>query len=550
MNMKFLVGICCIVMGVVSTAAVGLQQDQRPKHLMREDSVAVNALVMYPDTIRLHIFQACEYPAAIVSIASLQKNSSADFDSLISGYSKDEQEDFWNLSRYPSLISALAQGGRKSADQINAMLAEYPADVHEIALKYGTEYYDQIQQMDAILSQTDAQFEQIISDYPPETQDALRDIIQYPEIISLLNDHLDLTVRVGDRFRRNPQRVIHKADSLNLVETRQAAEDADAWKQGIEQNPDEAADLQQAADDYATANGYTQEDINTSLNPEDISNYTCIPYSYWFGYPTWYPYSYWYPYPFWFDCGFYHDRSGRIVIIGSPSSYFTNWYFYYPEHWNRYPQLCNAYVDHYYGPRRLTGRNSVVVHNWVRDNRDYLPKDFMSNRSRRTEVIREVGQLNMDARKQERGRPVATAMRDQYFRNNMSRYPSLNADQRTRINVGDRQPNVPVAIPQPVEQPRVRIVQPMRPPARIAQPVQRPVRVAQPVQQPAQNPRRAPTPPVYNFKEMNRAQEYQRNVWEQPQPAVRQQPQPARRPEPQQPVRQEPPNRQPAGKRR
>jgi hypothetical protein len=541
MKMKLLIGIvCCIVMGVVSTTAVAIQQNPRPKHVMREDSVAVNALVMYPDTIRLHIFEACEYPAAIVSVASLQKNSSGDFDSLISGYSRDEQEDLWNLSRYPALISALAQGGRKSADQINTMLTEFPADVHEIAVKYGTQYYDLIQKMDTILSQADDQFEQIISDYPPVTQDAFRDIIQYPEIISLLNDHLDLAVRVGDRFRRNPERVIHKADSLNLAETRKEAEDADAWKQRIEQNPDEAADLQQAASDYATENGYTQEDLNTSPNPEDVSNYTCSPYSYWLGYPTWYPYSYWYPYPFWFDCGFYHDRFGRIVIIGSPSSYFTNWYFYYPEHWHRYPNLCNAYIDHYYGPRRVTGRNAVLVHTWVRDNRNYLPKDFIGNSSRRTEVIREVGQLNMDARKQEGGKPVAPAVRDQYFRNNISRYPSLNADQKTRLDTGDRQRDVPVAIPQPVKQPPVRIARPMQPPARIVQPV-RP---------PALNPRRAPTPPAYRFKEINRAQEYQRNVWEQSQPAVRPQPQPARRPEPQQPVRQEPPNRQPPEKKR
>ena len=87
---------------------------------------------------------------------------------------------------------------------------------------------------------------------------------------------------------------------------------AEAWKQSIEQNPDEADDLQNAANDYATENGYTQEDVNTSPNPDEVSNYTCNPYSYWFGYPSWYPYSYWYPYPYWFDCGFYHDRSGRL----------------------------------------------------------------------------------------------------------------------------------------------------------------------------------------------------------------------------------------------
>ncbi|MGA9364174.1 MAG: hypothetical protein WBW16_07380 [Bacteroidota bacterium] len=589
--MKLLISMLyCIVIGAANTAAVAQQQTPTSKHLMREDSAAVNALVMYPDTIRLHIFEACEYPAAIVSIASLQKNTSDEFVNLISSYSKNEQEDFWNLTRYPSLISSLAQGGKKSEDQINAILVDYPADIHETALKYGTEYYDQIQEMDEIQSQSDAQFEQIIADYPTETQEALRDIIQFPEIISLLNDHLSLTVRVGDHFRRNPQGVIHRADSLNLAETRQKAEDAEAWKQTIEQNPDEANDLQNAAKDYATENGYTQEEVNTSPNPDDVSNYTCNPYSYWFGYPTWYPYSYWYPYPYWFDCGFYHDRSGRIVIIGSPSHYFTNWYFYYPEHWHHYPNLCNAYINHYYGPRRSTGANSLIVHNWVRNNRNYLPNDFITNHSKRNEVIRQVGQLNMDAQKQKGGKPVSPAVRDEYFQKNKSKYPSLNAGQRTRMQRGNQQPNIPDVIQQPVKQPPVRIPTPVQQPVRnprqpsapptgrIPNPVQQPVtnprlpsappagRIPTPVQQPVTNPRPPSAPRGYNFNNINKAQEYHRNVWDQTQPTVKPQPQqaprtqtqPTVRPQPQQaprtqaqqPVKQEPTNRPSPGKRK
>ncbi len=550
-KMKSWIGIACsFVIGVVTTTAVAQQQNPTPKHLMREDSAAVDALVMYPDTIRLHIFQACEYPAAIVSIASLQKKSSDDFTNLISRYSKNEQEDFWNLSRYPGLISRLAQGGKKSADEINTILVDYPADIHETALKYGTEYYDQIQKMDEIQSQTDVQFDQVIADYPPVTQEALNDIIQFPEIITLLNDHLSLTVRVGDHFRRNPEGVLHRADSLNLAETRENAENAEAWKQRIEQNPDEANDLQNAANDYATENGYTQEEVNTSPNPDDVSNYTCHPYSYWFGYPTWYPYSYWYPYPFWFDCGFYHDRSGRLVMFGTPSYYFTNWYFYHPEHWNRYPNLCNAYIDHYYGAGRPAGGNTIIVHEWMRDNRNYLPKDFISNGAKRTELIRQVGQLNIDARKQNGGTPVTPAVRDQYFRNNVSKYPSLNAEPRTMRGRVEQQRTVPDAIQQPVKQPPVRIArlaqQPATSPRQASAPV--PVRVAAPVQ-PVKNTRQTP-PPAYNFNNINKAQEYHRNVWQQTQPTVRPQPQPAPRPQAQQPVRQEPVNRQPPGKRK
>ncbi len=569
-----------ITIGIIHTTAVAQQQTSAQKHLMREDSAAVNALVMYPDTIRIDIFEACEYPSAIVSIASLQKNSSDEFVNLISGYSKTEQENFWNLSRYPGLISRLAQEGKRSIDNIITILRDYPEEIRVIAMEYGTKNYDLLQKMDEIQTRTDAQFDQILADYPAVTQEALRELILFPEIINLLNDHLGLTVRVGDRYRRNPQAVIHRADSLNLAETRQNAADAEAWKQSIEQNPDEADDLKSAANDYATENGYTQEEVNTAPDPEYVDNYRCNPYPYWFGYPTWYPYSYWYPYPFWFDCGFYYNRHGKIVIIGSPSHYFTNWYFYYPEHYRHYPRLANTYINHYYGRRRTAGGNSSIVHNWVRERKEYLPKDFITNKPKRIEVIKQVGQLDVDVQDQTGGKRVSLTARNQYFEKNVSKYPSLDANPKPKVeekqraisddiqrpekqpavrimkpaqalDIDSRQGTVrpayrPDAAQEPVKQPPIKIVRPAQEPdadvRETPRPAYRPDAAPQPAkqqparidQEPVTNPRQPAAPPAYNFNKIQNAQEYQRNVWEQTQPTVRPQPQPAPRPQVQQ----------------
>ncbi len=509
----------CTVICAANSVVFAQDQTPRPKHLLREDSAAVNALVLYPDTIRLDIFEACEFPASIVSIATLQKNTSSDFANLVSSYSKEEQEDFWNLSRYSDLVSRLAQGGPKSQAQINDILADYPDDIRDAALRQGINHYDVLQKMDALQSNTNAQFEQILTDYPPVTQGALRDLIRYPEIINLLNDHLSLAVRVGDHYRRNPQRVINWADSLNNVEVRQNAQDAATWKQNIEQNPDEANDLKSAANDYAQENGYTQDDINASPDPNYVSNYTCTPYSYWFGYPSWYPYSYWYPYPFWFDCGFYYNH-GRMVMLGTPSYYFTNWYFYHPEHWRQYPHLGNRYISHYYGSGRMNNSNAVIVHNWVRDNRSYLPKDFVTNNSRRVEVIKQVGQLHMDAQKEQGGKQVPVNVREEYLKNNATKYPSLSASPQTRMEPQEGRQNVPNIIQQPTRQPNVRI--------------------PNPAQQPAPNQRQATQQP--NFNNINRAQDYHRSVWQQTQPTPRPQPQQAPRQQMQQAPRQAPSN--------
>ena len=545
----------CIAAGMMSAQTPQQQQERAQKHMMKEDSAAVNALVMYPDTIRVDIFEACEYPSAIVSIASLQKNSSTEFASLISGYTAVEQEDCWNLSRYPGLITRLVQEGKRSIDAIVAILKNYPAEIREVAIWYGTKNYDLLQKMDALQTKTDAQFDQILADYPSVTQEALRELVMFPEIISLLNDHLGLTVRVGDNYRRDPKGVIQQADSLNLAVTGQNAEDAAAWKQSIEENPEEAEDLKNAATDYATENGYSKEDVISAPEPGYVDNYVCYPYRYWFGYPAWYPYSYWYPYPFWFDCGFHFDRHGRIVIIGPPSRYFTNWYFYYPDHWRRYPRLCNTYINHYYGRRRTAGGNSGIVHNWVRERREYLPKDFIPNKSRRVEVIQQVAKLEVDVQRETGGRPVSPTERKEYLVKNAPEYPTLDITPKPKVAVEqnaivepverpERQPAVRIMRPAPeveFKQPAERLATPnteqggtTQPPAKTFRPADEPVanktETTRPVHIPEAQPsrpapsrtERAPEVPVYNFNRVQNAQEYQRNIWEQTQPAPRQ----------------------------
>lgn len=73
-----------IAIGIIHSTALAQQPNPSQKHLMSEDSAVVNALVVYPDTIRVDIFEAYEYPSAIVSIATLQKNSSDEFVDLCS----------------------------------------------------------------------------------------------------------------------------------------------------------------------------------------------------------------------------------------------------------------------------------------------------------------------------------------------------------------------------------------------------------------------------------------------------------------------------------
>lgn len=471
----------------------------------KEDSAAINSLALYPDSVRVEIFTACEYPAIIVNLAALQKNSSAAFADMVSGYDKTKQEDIWNLTRYPNLIARLVDGGKKSKESIDTILNDYPAEIHDIALKYGRSDYDLLSKVNDLQNNTNQQFNNIVSSYPPDVQKVFNDLLQLPEVLSLLNDHLSLSVRVGDKYRRDPQWVMHKSDSNAAAQAKINAEQLNDWKQSLQQDSGTQDELKAAANEYATDNGYNQSDVDAPLDSTQVDNTAVYPYSYWFGYPTWYPYSYWYPYPYWYDWGFYYGPYGNIVVFGFPSFYFTNWYFYYPRHWDRYPHLGSAYIRHYYGPHqyRLNTLSRQVVHNWVQANRPYLPAGFTKNPAVRVNAFKQYGELNEKVMNKDGS--VNPQARQQYFASHTTKYPALNSHpQQAQVpaekqSIDVRQP----FIKQPVVEPQRNIAPQARPQSQQRMPSQR-------IQ---------PSQPRYNYNTIQRAQQYQRGSWEQAQPS-------------------------------
>ncbi len=482
----------------------------------REDSAAINALALYPDSVKLQIFQACEYPAIIVNVASLQKNSSTVFADMLGSYPKKKQEDIWNLSRYPNLISRLVQGGQKSKEDMETILSSYPSEIHDIAIKYGTDEYDLLLKVDALQIQTNQQFQQIINSYPEDVQKTFTNLLQLPEVMNILNDHLSLTVRVGDHFRRDPDWVMHKSDSNALAQAKINAEQLNDWKQTVQQDTAAQNELRQAANDYADSNGYVTNDVDAPVDENSVDNYSVYPYSYWFGYPTWYPYAYWYPYPYWYDWGFYYGPGGQIIVFGFPSYYFINWYFWYPYHCHRYPHLGAAYIHHYYGPHRSNTLSRQVVHNWVHENRKYLPADFIKGNSKtqRADAIKQIGILNEKAL--DKTGHVNTQTRDQYLAKNTSSFPALRtASTQPKIQEEQNMPDVRQQFtPQPAVNPQRAQSQRIQPQQHQAQP--------------------STNNPQYNYNQIQPAQQYHNNNWEQTQPSRQQQ-----APPPQQQQRQQ-----------
>lgn len=459
---KIYYGIVLTLVIVVTGIKCPAQDDGRTllKQVIKENQEAVDAIAMYPTETRKIIFEATEYPEIIAKLNAMQKNSQDAFEKLISSFSKDEQEKIWNLTRYDGLISDLAANQNKSEDEINNIMVNYPEEIYKTALEERKNHYDLLVQIEKMDNSYNSDFDLLLSGYPPEAINAFREMIKMPEVLDILFDHMQYTVVIGDYYKKNPERVLHKTDSLNLILTQKNTQEANDWKQNMNDNPQIQEEYTQAAQEYAQDNGYQPEDYNTPLT-QDVTNYNTNPYNWWFGYPSWYPYDYWNPYPYWYDWGFYYGPNGQIVFFGLPSAYFMDWYFYYPQHCFKYAELSNHYYNYYNRHRESFNYNSIShsVNDWRNRNRDIVNDDWNKDNSNRTQRFKEYGKMEMDRIKYNSKNPKKQMEQTEYIKNQRKKYPLLSEDvsKRQVIQMDSKTKSVRENIPEPVKKPAVTI---------------------------------------------------------------------------------------------
>ena len=541
---------------VVLTAQTG---EPLLAQLAEEEKDAVNALVMYPEDTRLAILESSKYPEALIKMQRIQEQTSESFKELLSGYAQSTQEMIWDLTRYPGLVERLAREGNGSRSNIQAILKDYPETVHDNALSAGIQYLPLLEEIERLQVSADKAFNSLLKDYPPEVQNALNTLLGLPEVLSILTDNIELTLLVGDVYRRDPQLVLQKADSLSLEVARQNAQELEGWKEELDNNPEVVEELKASAEEFASEYGYDDEfydypddDVYYDDHSEAyvVEHYYYYNYPYWFGYPYWYTYPRWRPYPYWYDWGFYFRPGGTIVILHLPSYYFTNWYFYTPYHHYRYPHLSAHFVRHYRYYPRSGGSITTSVSVWRNRNREVITPGWMDDDNRLPERFREYGRFETAREDYNREHPTKAMSQREYLEKNATRYADLSRRVKEEREIYEepayqprdkapvrepdlREPNIPKQEPrteprEPVRQPRTQpqTKEPTQPPRTRVEPKERTQPAPPPRQEPQKQERvttpekrpapKTESPQTREIPNVDRGRDYHKNQWEKP----------------------------------
>jgi len=330
--------------------------------LEEADRKALETIAGHDAPLRDAVLKASLHIDELVETQRIQEQSSASFQERIAKLDKKQQEQMWEIVREPGLLDELTA----EDPQLDEIAARHPDSLAPAIRTFGAENHDMLVDVAQIHHRANERFDAALSDLDPDTQQAFRDLVDQPELLSVLVHRVNLVVRLGDSYRKNPNDTRSYLSALAAdVENRTAA-DREEWKKRIESDPKAAEELDEAARDYADENGYDYDELT---RPEVRSRVTVVvnPYPFWFGYPIWYsdayfyPYGYWYPYPVYF--GYYHHYDS-FVWYGLPSLTFVNW-FYFGHHYHHYGYLSNCFTHYYTGRRYAPTYYNVTVNNFV-----------------------------------------------------------------------------------------------------------------------------------------------------------------------------------------
>ncbi len=421
--------------------------------LVAEDEEAINALVLYPEDTRLAILEATKYPEALIKLENVQSKSKMAFRSLIEQYPQSVQEMIWDLTRYPGMIDRMVNLNNASTKAVNLLLKNYPVVIHDRAKIAFKNYYWELSEIRALNLQAEATFTTLLNEYPEETQKAFQHLIKLPEVLSILTDNIRLTILIGDLYKKNPHWVSYQLDSLNLVVARENAKELEDWQRSLEEDPQVLEEFKSSAESFSEEHSYYYDDYYDQSfddvyyeekEAREIHNYHYYNYPYWFSYPHWYHYPRWRQYPYWYDWGFYFGLRRGVVIIGLPSFYFTDWYFYHPYHHYRWSNLSAHFTQHYYGHRRHGSSITASVTLWQSRNQAVISKEWLHDDKNLSQRFKEFGKFESDRARYNRSHPDKQMDQLEFKNKNPNRYQSISGsreiskritgvEERTRI---------------------------------------------------------------------------------------------------------------------
>lgn len=205
-------------------------QDEKTEFNLNEvfnNNEELEALALYPNDIRAAILELSTHTELIVKLGLIQEKSQEAFQEIISIETEEVQKNLWELLRYPGLVEDLVEGGPKSKIELKDITASYPEEINDISMEIGVGQYDKLVSINQIDQEVNHTLEVLLKQYDDDTEEKVKLLLMFPEVLHIIVDNLDAAVLVGNEYQRNPALVLSQLEDMKLEVAQKHQKDID-----------------------------------------------------------------------------------------------------------------------------------------------------------------------------------------------------------------------------------------------------------------------------------------------------------------------------------
>ncbi len=250
-----------------------------------KNSKPVETLSLYPESVLNSVFEVAGQPGLLVKAADISQKLRNQLGSFVAQFPASDQKELWSILQYPKMVDDLVAGGVKSPDRLTRVLSRYPAGFRLPVFRLYNRAYPILYKARQLNQEIYRDLMALIQNYPAGTQEAFKKMVRFPEVLQLLDENLDLTILLGDAWKKNPGWLQSKMKDIRLKAARENAKSKDLVKKINTPSAkyDNKPVTQPGSSSYQVSSGSS----NRSSGQVTVHNHY-YPRRY-YGYSSWYP---------------------------------------------------------------------------------------------------------------------------------------------------------------------------------------------------------------------------------------------------------------------
>lgn len=345
---------------------------------------------------------------------------------IMAPYSRNNQKRFYEILRYPDLLSSITADGKpKTREQIEELVEGLPPYLQKTAVRFGQTQFNRLQKLELLFDYCRDSFNKILTPLPEESQQAFQRLLDIPEVLALLTDYPDLSKAIADAYSEAPLSTLEKSGerSSELVSSRN--EILIYWSILLQSQFDDLDLFLDCIRDYVKDIRHEWElkesdaetndpfEIFRHQNPSEAKDESVYgqAYPFWFGYPYWDKGKNWRPRNNWLLWGFYLDIDNEIVLAGLPSYNFVDWFLNKDLNHFWYPEVTDLLLKHFesFG-KNANGMNDAIGF-WLEKVERNVPAALLVADTQRISRIRQYAEFRLTDQGKDLGRDDSRTIR-------------------------------------------------------------------------------------------------------------------------------------------